>query len=70
MGFNILVLANGGNGGPYNYKIIVSLVDGTNNEGLFGLEGSMNYTHNNLFHGGEKLMLSFRGGCLFIGSFS
>ena len=37
-------------------------VDGTNNEGQFGVEGSMNYIHANLFHGGERFKLSFKGG--------
>jgi hypothetical protein len=37
-------------------------VDGTNNEGQFGIEGSMNYLHANLFHGGERFKLSLKGG--------
>ena len=37
-------------------------IDGTNNEGQFGMEGSMNYLHANLFHGGERFKLSFKGG--------
>ena len=36
-------------------------VDGTNNDGLFGVEGSMNYSHKNLFHGGERFLLSMKG---------
>ena len=36
-------------------------VDGTNNDGLFGVEGSMNYAHKNLFHGGERFLLSMKG---------
>lgn len=35
-------------------------LDGTNNERLFGFQGSLDYSNNNLFHGGEKLMLSFK----------
>ena len=35
-------------------------MDGTNNERLFGFQGSLDYSNNNLFHGGEKLMLSFK----------
>jgi outer membrane protein assembly factor BamA len=37
-------------------------VDGTNSEGVYGTEGSVSYTHNNLFHGGEKFMFSIKGG--------
>ena len=36
-------------------------VDGTNKDRLLGVLGSLNYTHNNLFHGGEKLLLSLKG---------
>lgn len=35
-------------------------LDGTNNERLFGFQGSLDYSNNNLFHGGEKLMISFK----------
>ena len=37
-------------------------IDGTNSEGIYGTEGSLNYAHKNIFHGGEKLLLSMRGG--------
>ena len=36
--------------------------DGTNNEGLFGIEGSLNYSHRNLFKGAEHLSISLTGG--------
>lgn len=34
----------------------------TNSNGFLGVAASLNYTHRNLFHGGEKLTLSFSGG--------
>ena len=34
--------------------------DGTNNERLFGFQGGLDYFHNNLFHGGEKLLISLK----------
>ncbi len=37
-------------------------VDGTNSEGVYGTEGSISYSHNNLFKGGEKFMFSLKGG--------
>ena len=36
--------------------------DGTNNEGLFGIEGSINYSHRNVFKGAEHLSISLTGG--------
>jgi outer membrane protein assembly factor BamA len=36
--------------------------DGTQTNGLFGIEGSMTYTHNNTFGGAEKLQISMTGG--------
>ena len=36
--------------------------DGTNNEGLFGIEGSLNYSHRNVFKGAELLSVSLTGG--------
>lgn len=36
--------------------------DGTQTNGLFGIEGSMTYTHNNVFGGAEKLQISVSGG--------
>lgn len=36
--------------------------NGLNNNGLFGIEGSMTYAHKNLFGGAEKLQISFTGG--------
>ena len=35
-------------------------LDGTNNERLFGFQNSLDYLHNNLFHGGERLSLSVK----------
>tara|TARA_B110000977_G_scaffold32475_1_gene43097 strand:+ start:787 stop:3258 length:2472 start_codon:yes stop_codon:yes gene_type:complete len=34
--------------------------DGTNNERLFGFQAGLDYFHNNLFHGGEKLLISLK----------
>ena len=34
--------------------------DGTNNERLFGFQGGLDYFHNNVFHGGEKLLISLK----------
>ncbi len=36
--------------------------DGTQTNGLFGIEGSMTYTHSNVFGGAEKLQISISGG--------
>jgi len=36
--------------------------DGTHTNGLFGIEGSMTYTHSNVFGGAEKLQISMSGG--------
>jgi len=36
--------------------------DGTHTNGLFGIEGSMTYTHSNTFGGAEKLQISMSGG--------
>lgn len=36
--------------------------DGTHTNGLFGVEGSMTYTHSNLFGGAERLRISMSGG--------
>jgi outer membrane protein assembly factor BamA len=36
--------------------------DGTNNEGLFGVEGSVSYDHRNIFKGAERLSISITGG--------
>ena len=35
-------------------------LDGTNNERLFGFQGGLDYFHNNLFHGGEKILISLK----------
>lgn len=36
-------------------------VEGTNNEGDFGIAGKLGYTHNNIFKGGEKFKFQIRG---------
>ena len=36
--------------------------DGLHNNGLYGIEGSMTYTHKNFFRGAERLQISFSGG--------
>jgi hypothetical protein len=35
-------------------------LDGTNNERLFGFQGQFDYFHNNLFHAGEKILISLK----------
>ena len=35
-------------------------LDGTNNERLFGFQGGIDYFNNNLFHGGEKILISLK----------
>ena len=35
-------------------------LDGTNNERSFGFQGGIDYFHNNLFHGGEKILISLK----------
>tara|TARA_Y100000385_G_scaffold39888_1_gene37076 strand:+ start:3550 stop:6027 length:2478 start_codon:yes stop_codon:yes gene_type:complete len=35
-------------------------LDGTNNERLFGFQSGLDYFHNNLFHAGEKLLISLK----------
>ena len=35
-------------------------LDGTNNERSFGFQGGIDYFHNNLFHGGEKIIISLK----------
>lgn len=36
-------------------------LEGTNNEGDFGIAGRLQYSHNNIFHGGEKFKIQVRG---------
>ena len=36
--------------------------DGLHNNGLYGIEGSMTYSHKNVFGGAERLRVSFSGG--------
>lgn len=36
-------------------------IEGTNNEGDFGLAGKLQYSHNNIFKGGEKFKFQIRG---------
>ena len=40
-------------------KLSLSL-DGTNNERLFGFQSGLDYFHNNLFRGGEKILISLK----------
>ncbi len=47
---------------PDKFQSISAQIDGTNNEGDFGLAGMVKYTHGNLFKGGEQFSLSIRGG--------
>jgi len=39
----------------------VNLEASTNSNGLIGISPQINYYHNNIFHGGEKLTLGFKG---------
>ena len=45
---------------PSKTQNISFSLDGTNNERLFGFQGSFDYAHNNLFHSGERLLISFK----------
>ena len=45
---------------PAKAQNISFSLDGTNNERLFGFQGSLDYVHNNLFHAGERLLISFK----------
>jgi outer membrane protein assembly factor BamA len=58
-------------GGDLNVKIFLEpskaqtfnvATDGTQTNGLFGIEGSMTYAHSNVFGGAEKLQISISGG--------
>ena len=58
-------------GGVLNVKIFLEpskaqtfnvATDGTQTNGLFGIEGSVTYTHNNVFGGAEKLQIGISGG--------
>ena len=45
---------------PAKAQNISLSLDGTNNERLFGFQGSFDYVHNNLFHAGERLLISLK----------
>jgi outer membrane protein assembly factor BamA len=47
---------------PSKSQTFTAATDGTHTNGLFGIEGSMTYTHNNVFGGAEKLQISMTGG--------
>lgn len=47
---------------PAKSQTFTISTDGTNNAGYYGIEGSMIYSHKNLFGGAENLQVSFTGG--------
>ncbi len=47
---------------PAKSQTFTAATDGLHNNGLYGIEGSLIYTHNNLFGGAEKLQISVAGG--------
>lgn len=47
---------------PSKAQTFTAATDGTHTNGLFGVEGSMTYTHSNVFGGAEKLQISLAGG--------
>ncbi|CAG5085422.1 Outer membrane protein assembly factor BamA [Parvicella tangerina] len=47
---------------PSKAQTFTAATDGTHTNGLFGVEGSMTYTHSNVFGGAEKLQVSVAGG--------
>lgn len=47
---------------PSKAQTFTAATDGTHTNGLFGIEGSMTYTHNNVFGGAERLQVSVTGG--------
>ncbi len=47
---------------PSKAQTFTAATDGTHTNGLFGVEGSMTYTHSNVFGGAEKLQVSMSGG--------
>lgn len=47
---------------PSKPQTFTLATDGTHTNGLFGVEGSMTYTHSNVFGGAEKLQVSMTGG--------
>lgn len=46
---------------PDKVQSISAQVEGTNNEGDFGIAGKVTYSHANIFRGGEEFKLSVRG---------
>jgi len=47
---------------PAKSQTFVMSVDGKNTDGLFGIEGSVSYSHRNIFKRAEKLSISMTGG--------
>ncbi|MCB9196979.1 MAG: BamA/TamA family outer membrane protein [Flavobacteriales bacterium] len=47
---------------PSKAQTFTAATDGTHTNGLFGIEGSMTYTHSNVFGGAERLQVSVAGG--------
>lgn len=47
---------------PSKAQTFTAATDGTHTNGLLGVEGSMTYTHSNVFGGAEKLQVSIAGG--------
>ncbi len=47
---------------PDKVQSISAQIEGTNNEGDFGIAGKLTYTHGNIFRGGEVFKFSIRGG--------
>lgn len=46
---------------PDKVQSISAQIEGTNNEGDFGIAGKVAYTHGNIFQGGEQFKISVRG---------
>ncbi|MCQ2336644.1 MAG: BamA/TamA family outer membrane protein [Paludibacteraceae bacterium] len=47
---------------PDKVQSLSAQIEGTNNEGDFGLAGKLTYAHGNIFRGGEVFKFSIRGG--------
>lgn len=47
---------------PDKVQSISAQIEGTNNEGDFGIAGKLTYAHGNIFRGGEVFKFSVRGG--------
>lgn len=46
---------------PDKVQSLSAEIEGTNNEGDFGIAGKISYTHGNIFKGGEQFKISVRG---------